>query len=393
MFAHAVGGRCARRAHVAADLHRGRAGARHGGRAADHVAAGALRTDRAGTSHEHRGRPGSRDRPARLRRSRGGGDRRPGLERREPGSLARAGRVVGGPADRVPAARRHRAPPEPVRAGGRPARPGSGGRPDARACRRGRRPSSWRPGPGTSSPTTGPARLARWRSSWSSTPRPPSPADCRWGRAWLATGEAFGALSAAVARIGVRGWRRTPPVLGTAVLMVVWIGGTAFDGLTYRLVLAGRARHQLGLGPHPPQHGRPAVDHRHRRGRVPARRPRRRARAGRGAPRPPARRTARVGPRAAGRRVVPRPRPHLAPRGGPERLRARVRPPRARVGPLRHLRPHDRLLDRHRAMGGVGPARADRASATSRRWCCSTSWPWNGSAHGRPCGPPGRWPR
>ena len=64
-----------------------------------------------------------------------------------------------------------------------------------------------------------------------------------WGRAWLATGEAFGALSAAVARIGVRGWRRTPPILGTTVLMVVWIGGTAFDGLTYRLfwqdVLAG----------------------------------------------------------------------------------------------------------------------------------------------------------
>jgi hypothetical protein len=56
----------------------------------------------------------------------------------------------------------------------------------------------------------------------------------RWGRAWLGTGEAFGALSAAVARIGLRGRRRTAPVIGTAALMVVWIGGTAFDGLTYR---------------------------------------------------------------------------------------------------------------------------------------------------------------
>ncbi|MET0903358.1 MAG: hypothetical protein ABWZ52_08965 [Acidimicrobiales bacterium] len=56
----------------------------------------------------------------------------------------------------------------------------------------------------------------------------------RWGRPWLATGEAFGALSAAVARIGARGWRRTPPVLGTTVLMIVWLGGTAFDGLTFQ---------------------------------------------------------------------------------------------------------------------------------------------------------------
>jgi hypothetical protein len=55
-----------------------------------------------------------------------------------------------------------------------------------------------------------------------------------WGTAWLRAGEAFGAISAAVARIGVRGWRPSPPILGTAFLMVVWIGGTAFDGFTYR---------------------------------------------------------------------------------------------------------------------------------------------------------------
>jgi len=52
-----------------------------------------------------------------------------------------------------------------------------------------------------------------------------------WGRRWLGTGEAFGAISASAARIGVRGWRSTPPVIGTAALMVVWIGSTAFDGL------------------------------------------------------------------------------------------------------------------------------------------------------------------
>ena len=56
----------------------------------------------------------------------------------------------------------------------------------------------------------------------------------RWGRAWLATGEAFGALSACVARIGVRGWRSSPPIVGTGLLMLVWIGSTAFDGFTFR---------------------------------------------------------------------------------------------------------------------------------------------------------------
>lgn len=50
----------------------------------------------------------------------------------------------------------------------------------------------------------------------------------RWGRGWLATGEAFGALSSAVALLSPR--RRhaqVPPGLGA--LMVVWIGSTAFD--------------------------------------------------------------------------------------------------------------------------------------------------------------------
>ena len=55
-----------------------------------------------------------------------------------------------------------------------------------------------------------------------------------WGPAWLGTGEALGAISAAVARVGLRGDRRTAPIAGTSVLMIVWIGGTAFDGFTYR---------------------------------------------------------------------------------------------------------------------------------------------------------------
>jgi hypothetical protein len=52
-----------------------------------------------------------------------------------------------------------------------------------------------------------------------------------WGRAWLATGEGFGALSAAVARLSPRG-RATPTPPGLTALMVVWIGGTAFDAFT-----------------------------------------------------------------------------------------------------------------------------------------------------------------
>jgi hypothetical protein len=56
-------------------------------------------------------------------------------------------------------------------------------------------------------------------------------AGLRWGRAWLATGEAFGALSAAVALLSP--WRRrTTPPPGLVPLMVVWLGSTAFDAFT-----------------------------------------------------------------------------------------------------------------------------------------------------------------
>ena len=50
----------------------------------------------------------------------------------------------------------------------------------------------------------------------------------RWGRAWVVTGEAFGGLSAAVGRIGLRRPGGAAPA-GTAALMVVWLGGTGFD--------------------------------------------------------------------------------------------------------------------------------------------------------------------
>ncbi len=55
-----------------------------------------------------------------------------------------------------------------------------------------------------------------------------------WGPGWLRTGEAFGAISATVSRMGLRGGARTVHAAGTALVMLVWIGSTAFDGLTYR---------------------------------------------------------------------------------------------------------------------------------------------------------------
>lgn len=52
----------------------------------------------------------------------------------------------------------------------------------------------------------------------------------RWGSRWVATGEGFGALSAAVSSIAPI--RRSPAPAGTAAVMVVWIASTAFDGLS-----------------------------------------------------------------------------------------------------------------------------------------------------------------
>jgi hypothetical protein len=52
----------------------------------------------------------------------------------------------------------------------------------------------------------------------------------RYGVEWLRTGEGFGALSAAVANLSPRGTTRR--VDAVAALMVVWVGGTLFDGLT-----------------------------------------------------------------------------------------------------------------------------------------------------------------
>lgn len=50
-----------------------------------------------------------------------------------------------------------------------------------------------------------------------------------WGRRWLATGEGFGGLSAALATISP--WRRQAvPPPGLAALMCVWLGSSLFDG-------------------------------------------------------------------------------------------------------------------------------------------------------------------
>lgn len=52
-----------------------------------------------------------------------------------------------------------------------------------------------------------------------------------WGRGWLTRGEGFAGLSAAVAHLSWRA-RGGKVVPGLAGLMVVWIGGTAFDAVT-----------------------------------------------------------------------------------------------------------------------------------------------------------------
>jgi hypothetical protein len=52
----------------------------------------------------------------------------------------------------------------------------------------------------------------------------------RWGSRWLSTGEGFGALSAAVSTLAPI--RRSPLPAGTAPLMLVWVGSTAFDGVS-----------------------------------------------------------------------------------------------------------------------------------------------------------------
>lgn len=67
-------------------------------------------------------------------------------------------------------------------------------------------------------------------------------AGLRWGSRWLATGEGFGALSAAVSSLAPI--RRSPAPAGTAAVMVVWIGSTAFDAVSgtpwWEDIVAGR---------------------------------------------------------------------------------------------------------------------------------------------------------
>ncbi len=68
----------------------------------------------------------------------------------------------------------------------------------------------------------------------------------RWGSRWLATGEGFGALSAAVSTLAPI--RRSPLPTGTAPLMLVWVGSTAFDGLASTPFWADVAGSSTGWG-------------------------------------------------------------------------------------------------------------------------------------------------
>jgi hypothetical protein len=51
-----------------------------------------------------------------------------------------------------------------------------------------------------------------------------------WGQGWLASGEGFGAVSAAVGRLTHR--RTAAPVPGVLALAVVWLGAAVFDGVS-----------------------------------------------------------------------------------------------------------------------------------------------------------------
>jgi hypothetical protein len=78
-----------------------------------------------------------------------------------------------------------------------------------------------------------------------------------WGRRWMATGEAFGGVSAAVALLSLRRRQASPPP-GLSALMVVWLGSTAFDAFAstpFWLDVLGASRgwgrtalNTLGLG-------------------------------------------------------------------------------------------------------------------------------------------------
>ena len=100
MFAHAVGGDALPAPPWLLSYIGGRAGARHGGVAAGHLAAGALRRRSSPTPPTRSAvGPGHVDRAGALRRRGRGGDRRTRLERRQPRALARA-RWSGGSACR-----------------------------------------------------------------------------------------------------------------------------------------------------------------------------------------------------------------------------------------------------------------------------------------------------
>ena len=220
------------------------------------------------------------------------------------------------------------------------------------------------------------------------------------GRRWAAVGSG---VARAPARRSARcrraspasvseGGGRSPPVVGTAVLMIVWIGSTAFDGFTYRPfwqdvlgTSTGWARtllNTVGLL------WITAIVA----GGVPRRRARRGARPARGGPRPSPRSNPSGWPwcrwRSGGSSAT-------TSRCSSVRARTSTRWPRtlSGAGGTSSAPTTTRSTTRSPPQPGW-PGCSSRSSprATSPPSCCSTSWPWNGSARARPCAPPGPWP-
>ena len=223
---------------------------------------------------------------------------------------------------------------------------------------------------------------------------PRSPAGFRWGRAWLATGEGFGALSAAVARIG----SARPAVVAAAVGHRGADGRVARQHRVRRLhqhaVLGRRPRHQHRVDAHAAQHRRPGVDHRDRGRRVP--------------------RSSSASPSTASATTRPRPPARSSrwdrascpsPPAGSSATTSRCCSPRARTStPCSRTRSgrgwdlfgtFNHTIDYSIVTGRWVPWRAARrssSSATSPPSCCSTTGALGGCARERPCARPGRWP-
>ena len=134
------------------------------------------------------------------------------------------------------------------------------------------------PSPGTCSPTTGrgsPDALAVFLLAYASRRWPAPPVGPGVGRRRRGVRRPL----AAVAASAVAAARGARPCAQRHRDRVVWLGGTVRRVLQHAL-LGRRPRHEHRLDPHAAQHGRPAVDQRHRGRRAPVARRASRSRAG-----------------------------------------------------------------------------------------------------------------